>query len=195
MRKMGNRFLFCLAAQNLALLFFPGVLEAGKAHNASSEFPTEVIWQSLGFIILLILLVKFLKKPISASLRKRREDIKLSFDQLLHKKEEMETHIAAWERKINSLSQEIAEFHHKITAEAEAERQRIIAHAQQEGEHIKKQAQIVAEQELIKAIMSLKKETVDLATIMAQDLIKKVFQPSDQERLVKDFIKQLGAKA
>ncbi len=69
----------------------------------------------------------------------------------------METHIAAWERKINSLSQEIAEFHHKITAEAEAERQRIIAHAQQEGEHIKKQAQIVAEQELIKAIMYFKK--------------------------------------
>ncbi len=41
MRKMGNRFLFCLAAQNLALLFFPGVLEAGKAHNASSEFPNR----------------------------------------------------------------------------------------------------------------------------------------------------------
>lgn len=195
MRKMANRFLFCLAAQKLTLLFSPCAIEAGMAHNASSGFPTEVIWQSLGFIILLILLIKFLKKPISASLKKRREEIKISFDQLLHRKEEMETQLAEWERKINSLSQEIAEFHHKIAAEGKAERQRIIAHAQQEGEHIKRQAQIVAEQELIKAIMSLKKETVDLATAMAQDLIKKVFQPSDQERLVKEFIKQLGAKA
>lgn len=195
MRKMRNWFLFCLGALNLALIFFPCPLEASKAPHPSSGFPLEVIWQGLGFIILLILLIKFLKKPISTSLRKRREAVKLSFDQLLHKKEEMEAQIAEWEKKINSLSQEIAQFHHKITAEGEAERQRIIAHAQKEGEHIKRQAQIVAEQELIKAIMALKKETVDLAMTMAQDLIKNVFQPSDQERLVKEFIKQLGAKA
>lgn len=195
MNKMGNRFLFCLAAANLTFLFSPGALEASPANNPSSGFPTEVIWQSVGFIILLILLIKFLKKPISASLKKRREEIKLSFDQLLHKKEEMDAHMAEWERKINYLSQEIAEFHHKITAEGELERQRIIDHARKEAEHIKNQAQIVAEQELIKAIRSLKKETVDLATTMAQDLIKNVFQPSDQERLIKEFIKQLGAKA
>ncbi|MGB9698077.1 MAG: hypothetical protein ACPL5I_01720 [Thermodesulfobacteriota bacterium] len=155
----------------------------------------EVIWQGLGFIILLIVLTKFLKKPISASLKKRREEIKQSFDQLRQKKEEMEANIAEWERKINSLSQEIVELHRQIIAEGEAERERIIAHAQQEGEHLKKQAHIVAEQELIKAIRSLKKETVDLATTMAQDLLKNVFQPSDQERLVKEFIKQLGAMA
>lgn len=195
MSKVGNRFLFYLAAPNLTLLFSPCTFEASTANNPSSGFPTEVIWQGLGFIILLILLIKFLKKPVKASLKKKREDIKLSFDQLLQKKEEMEAHIAEWERKINSLSKEIDEFRHKITAEGELERQRIIDHARQEAEHIKNQAQIVAEQELIKAIRSLKKETVDLAITMAQDLIKNVFQPSDQERLVKEFIKQLGAKA
>ncbi len=195
MRKMGNRFLFCLAAQNLALLFLPSALAASKGPNPSSGFPMEVIWQSIGFIILLIILIKFLKKPISSALKKRREEIKQSFDQLMQRKEEMEANIAEWEKKINSLSQEIAKLHQQITAEGEAERERIIAHAQQEGEHIKKQAHIVAEQELIKAIMALKKETVDLATAMAQDLLKNVLQPSDQERLVKEFIKQLGAQA
>lgn len=192
MRKVRNWFLFCLVSHTFTLIFSPCLLEASQTHPPGSGFPLEVIWQSIGFIILLILLIKFLKKPISTSLRKRREEVKLSFDQLLHKKEEMATQIAEWGKKINSLSQEIAQFHHQIIAEGEAERQRIIAHAQKEGEHIKRQAQIVAEQELIKAIRSLKKETVDLATTMAQDLIKSVFQPSDQERLVKEFIKQLG---
>ncbi len=194
MRRIWDSFLLHLVAQIFALPFSPFIVEASKAPDPGSGLPREVIWQAIGFIILLILLIKFFKEPVSASLKKRREELKISIDELRHRKREVEAQLAEWERKISFLDQEIAELHQKIITEGEIERQRIIAHAQEEGEHIKRQAQIVAEQELIKALLVLKKETVDLATSMAQDLLKKVFQPSDQERLVKEFIKQLEAK-
>ncbi len=193
MKKIWDSFLFYFVAQILAIPFFPFILEASRAHDPDSGFPMEIIWQAIGFIILLILLIKFFKKPISASLKKRREEIKIFLDELRHKKKEVEDQLVEWEKKISLLDQEIAELHQKIIAEGEIERQRIIAHAQEEGEHIKRQAQIVAEQELIKALLELKKETVNLAASLAHDLLKKVFQPNDQERLVKEFIKQLEA--
>lgn len=177
----------------VVILFWPALLWAKSSASPGSGFSNEVLWQSISFFLLLILLVKFFKKPIKASLARRREEIKTAFDQLIQKEKEAEAQITAWERKLNSLSQEIAELHQKIIAEGEAERERIIAHAQEQGEHIKKQAQIVAEQELKKALAVLKKETVDLAIVLAQDMIKGAMQPKDQMRLVKEFIGQIGA--
>lgn len=174
------------------IIIVSGTGWAGNSPSQSPGFSGEVFWQSISFFLFIILLVKFLKKPVKASLEKRREEIKASFDQLIQREKEAEAEIEAWERKLNSLNQEIALMHQRIIAEGEAEGKRIITHALEEGENIKKQAQIVAEQEYKKALKALKKETVDLAITMAQDLLKKVIQEKDQERLIKEFIGQMG---
>ncbi len=148
----------------------------------------NVIWQIIAFVLLVIFLVKVLKKPMMTFLVKRKEEVKNSLDQAKKKEMEAQRLLGEWEKKIESLSQEITALHQAIQREGEMERQRIVARAQEEGERIRKQAQVIAEQEVKKARASLKKEMVELSIEWAENLLKKAIQPQDQERLVKEYI-------
>jgi len=176
----------------------PGILSVGFSPDdlwaaaGSGGITGDVFWQFVSFVLLLILLSFFLKKPLRAFLMKRREEIEKFLEQSAKKEEESRAQFLQWERKLNSLSQEIRELHQKISQEGELECKRIIERALEEGDGIRKQAQVVAEQEVKKARAALKKEMVDLSVELAEKLLKEATQPQDQERLVKEYIGKIG---
>jgi F-type H+-transporting ATPase subunit b len=161
---------------------------AGSGEGISGE----VFWQIISFVLLVILLARFLKKPIHSFLGQRQEAIKNSLEQAARKETDSQTQLEEWERKISLLRQEIADLHQRISQEGEAERKRIIERALEEGERIRKQAQVVAEQEVKKARTALRKEMVDLSLELAEKILQEATQPKDQERLVKEFIGKMG---
>jgi F-type H+-transporting ATPase subunit b len=158
------------------------------ASEGGGRISGEVFWQVVSFVLLVILLAYVMKKPVRFFLIKRREDIKNSLEQSAKKEEESRKNSEDWEKKIISLSQEIADLHKKISEEGEAERQRIIEKAVEEGDRIRKQAQVIAEQEVKKARSALRKEMVDLSVELAERLLKECTQPQDQERLVREYL-------
>ena len=152
----------------------------------------EVFWQIISFILLATLLIRFLKKPVLSFLGQRQEQIKNSLERAARKETESQTQLEVWERKISVLSQEISDLHQRISREGETERKRIIEHALEEGDRIRKQALIVAEQEVKKARAALKREMVDLSLELAEKLLQEATHSQDQERLVKEFIGKMG---
>lgn len=158
------------------------------ASEGGGGFSFDVIWQVIAFILLVVLLVKVAKKPVFALLAKRKEEIRNSLDLATKKESEAKRILVDWEKKLEWMAQEIAELQQTIKREGEAERQRIIDRAKEEGERIQKQTQVIAEQEVKKARASLKKEMVDLSVELAENLLKEAIQPQDQERLVKEYI-------
>ena len=158
------------------------------ASGGGSRISGEVFWQVVSFVLLVILLAYVLKKPVRFFLMKRRKDIENSLEQSAKKEEQSRKNSENWERKLNSLSQEIADLHKKISQEGEAERQRIIEKALEEGDRIRKQAQVIAEQEVKKARSALRNEMVDLSVELAEGLLREYTQPQDQERLVQEYI-------
>ena len=152
----------------------------------------EVFWQIISFILLAILLIRFLKKPVLSFLGQRQEQIKNSLERAARKETESQTQLEVWEKKLSALSQEISDLHQRISREGETERKRIIEHALEEGDRIRKQALIVAEQEVKKARAALKKEMVDLSLELAEKLLQEATHSKDQERLVKEFIGKMG---
>ena len=158
------------------------------ASGGESRISGEVFWQVVSFVLLVILLAYVLKKPVRLFLTKRREEIKNSLEQSARKEDESRENFEDWERKLNSLSQEISELHKRISQEGEAERQKIIGKALEEGDRIRKQAQVIAEQEVKKARSALRKEMVDLSVELAGRLLKECTQAQDQERLVREYI-------
>lgn len=158
------------------------------ASGGGSRISGEVFWQVVSFVLLVILLAYVLKRPVRLFLMKRQDDIKNSLEQSAKKEEESRKNFESWERKLNSLSQEIAELHQKISQEGEVERQRIIERALEEGDRIQKQARVVAEQEVKKARSALRREMVDLSVELTEKLLKESTQPQDQERLVREYI-------
>ncbi|MGD0623389.1 MAG: F0F1 ATP synthase subunit B [Thermodesulfobacteriota bacterium] len=148
----------------------------------------EVFWQIISFVLLLFLLTYFLKNPVRTFLKNRREGIKNSLEQSAKKEEESQKEFENWEDKFNLLRQEVADLHQKISQEGKVERKRIIARAEEEGDRIRQQAQVVAEQEVKKARAALRKEMVDLSVELAEKLLKEATQPQDQGRLVREYI-------
>ena len=180
-----KKIIRCCWLSTLGLFFSEGNLWASGGEGG---FPLDVIWQSIAFIFLVFFLVKILKKPILALLAKRRGEVRNSLEQAKKKEIEAQRLLGDWEKKLESMSQEITELHQTIRQEGETERQKIIERAREEEERIRKQAQVIAEQEVKKARASLKKEMVDLSIALAENLLKKTIQPQDQERLVKEYI-------
>jgi F-type H+-transporting ATPase subunit b len=158
------------------------------ASGGESRISGEVFWQVVSFVLLVTLLASVLKKPVRLFLTKRREEIKNSLEQSGKKEDESRKNSENWERKLNSVSLEISELHKKISQEGEAERQKIIEKALEEGNRIRKQAQVIAKQEVKKARFALRKEMVDLSVELAERLLKECIHPQDQERLIREYI-------
>lgn len=151
-------------------------------------FSSEVIWQIISLVLLIVLLSRFVKKPLAAFLSGRQAEVQNAIEQSARKKEEAEALLSEWQRKVDSLGREIQDLHQRIRAEGEAEQKKIVSRAQEEGERIRQQAGVIAEQELTKVRAALKKEMVDLSVELAEKLLKEAIQPQDQERLIQEYI-------
>ena len=163
-------------------------LWASAAGGEKGRFSGEVIWQIIALVLLIVLLGRFVKKPLASFLSQRQEEVKNAIEQSARKKEEAEALLSEWQRKVDSLNQEVNELHQRIRNEGEAEQKKIVARAKEEGDRIRQQAGIIAEQELAKARAALKREMVDLSVELAEKLLKEAIKPQDQERLIQEYI-------
>ena len=165
-----------------------GAAELWASGGEKGEFSSAVIWQIVAFVLLIALLSRFVKKPLASFLSGRQGEVQIAIEQAARKKEEAEALLTEWQRKVDSLSQEVTELHQRIRADGEAEQKKIVGRAKEEGERIRKQADIIAEQELAKARVALKKDMVDLSVELAEKLLKEAIKPQDQERLIREYI-------
>ncbi len=162
--------------------------DAWASEGKGGGFSSAVIWQIVSFVLLILLLVRFTKKPLASFLSHRQEEIQNAMAQSARKKGEAAALLAEWQKKVDSLNQEVQDLHQKIRDEGEAERKKIVSRAQEESERIRLQAGVIAEQELFKARAALKKEMVDLSVDLAERLLKDTMKPQDQERLIQEYI-------
>lgn len=166
-------------------------LSPAPAWAAEGGLTGEFFWQVFSFVLLVILLSRFLKKPARAYLAKRREEIRTSLEQVIQKEAISQAQLEEWEGRLAGLDREIAELKENIRREGEEERRRIIQRAEEERGRIREQAQLVGEQEVTKAQQGLKKEMIDLSVNLAERLLKEAIRPEDQERLVKEFVEKV----
>ena len=183
--KRTTRFLRILA---FSLPVLAGTVDLWASGGEKGEFSSAVIWQTIAFVLLIVLLSRFVKKPLASFLSGRQEEVQNAIKQSARKKEEAEALLSEWQRKVDSLNQEVKELHQRIRAEGEAEQKKIVSRAKEEGERIRQQAGVIAEQELIKARAALKREMVDLSVELAERLLKEAIKPQDQERLIEEYI-------
>ncbi|MBP1714432.1 MAG: atpF [Deltaproteobacteria bacterium] len=171
-----------------SLTMLAGTADLWASGGEKGEFSSAVIWQIIAFVLLIVILSRFAKKPLASFLSRRQAEVQSAIEQSARKKEEAEVLLSEWQRKVNSLNQEVEELHQRIRAEGEAEQKKIVSRAKEEGERIRQQAGVITEQEVAKARAALKKEMVDLSVALAEKLLKEAIKPQDQERLIREYI-------
>ena len=191
MREKGALPLLCAAS----LLALQGVCWAaeGGGHGGGLNW-TDFAYRSVAFVILVAILVKLLKKPISTFFSSRREEIQQLLAELESKRLETEKRSAEYKTRLAALEDETKKIVAELVAEGEAERQKIIDAAHKQADYIKQQARLSIQQEIKAAKESLQEEIGELTVAAAEKILRKNLQPGDQDRLVRDFMTRVEAK-
>ncbi len=148
----------------------------------------DFTYRTVAFVIVVGILVKLLRKPVSSFLSGRREEIQRLLAELDAKTAEAKVEHARVQAKLASLEAETRKIVDELIAEGEAEKEKIVKAAHREAEYIQQQAQVAIQQEIQAARDSLKDEVADLSIAAAQDLIRKKMKADDQQRLVHEFM-------
>lgn len=163
----------------------------GAHHGVTKGQVMSFIWHCLNFSILVVVLVKYLRRPISEALRARTESIRSSFEELEAKKREAERKYAEYEKKLAGLDAEAKRILAAFIEQGQAEKEKIISQAHEAADRIKAQAELYIAQELAKARSQLQLEATEMAARMAEELVRKNMTIQDHHRLISEYLERV----
>lgn len=163
--------------------------EAGASHTG------DLLWQLLNLAILLAVLGYFARTPVQKFFAERRSRIRGDLDEAASLLAEAERRYSEWQHKLIDLDEELARIRADGRRRAEAERDAILADAQVAAERIHRNAVATVEQELRRAQSALRDEAAQLATELAERLLRERLRDGDRERLLDEFITRISAES
>jgi F-type H+-transporting ATPase subunit b len=191
--------LFHISLLALAVLALAGMAYASSgaeaAHGGGSLSPAklkDLLWRVLNFAVLLVVLIKVLSKPIANGLRARQQSIKEQFADLEERKAEADKAYQTFEEKLAAIDSEVNDIIQSAVAQGEAEKERVIEEANRAAADIKRQAEMAIQHELTEAKLRLREEVASQAVVMAEELIRKNLQETDQVQLIEDYLAKVG---
>ena len=149
--------------------------------------------RAMNFAALLIILVKFLKKPMVDALSGRRQGIADQIDFLNSRKTEVEKNYQKCEEKLSQIDAQVTNILENAKAQAESLKAKIIAEGERASEEMKRKAELSIQFELSEARAKLQSEVADQASLMAEELIKNNLQESDHSAIVEGYLEKVGA--
>lgn len=166
---------------------------AGDAHHASSEvLLKDFIYRTINFAALVGIVFYFVAKPFKKSMADRKQKIEADLKEARTARAEAEAKFKEVTLKLQKASEEIEKVRLSIHDEGEAEKNKIIANARQAADKIRSEAEKMAAREIEKARAELRKEASRLAIALAEELIRKNITAEDQERLVSEYLANVG---
>ena len=166
----------------------------GHSHALTHLQIMNFIWHCLNFTLLVLILLKYLKKPIADAVKDRSDSIAKAFEDLEIKKAEAEKRYSEYEKKLSGMDQEAKKILDSFLKQGEAEKEKIITQAQQTAERIKTQAESYVQQELSKAKKELQDEVANVAVKMAEEIVRKNLTEQDHSKLISEYLERVVHK-
>lgn len=178
-----------LAAATVVFLLVSSALAAsggGGGHHGPSW--TLTLLACANFAIYAFLMRRFAWPPIRDYLQERRSTVVNALEAAQRAKNEAERLKSQFELRMRSLESEAERAREEILALAQVEAKRAVEQAERTAEIIRRDARLVADQEVARARRILQDEAVEQVTRLASMLIAKDLRPEDQERFVREFL-------
>ncbi|MBW3624797.1 MAG: F0F1 ATP synthase subunit B [Armatimonadetes bacterium] len=188
-----KRYLTGLLA--FALASSPKIVLAAAAEGGGilNIDPRALVIQICGFVILFLLLKKFLFGPLQNAMATRREEIQTTYTRLEEQQDALGRRQNDLERQIADIEAERRNRIQEGANEGQALREEILQDAQQQATQIIEQGRQMIRMEQEKAIATLREEMADLAVRAAERLIEENLNEDRHRRLVSDFITRVGS--
>jgi F-type H+-transporting ATPase subunit b len=163
------------------------------AHETPQINVKSLALQLLNFGVLIFVLVKFGGPAIGKALAARHQQLKADLAAASAARAEAEARLAQQEARLAALEQEIEGIRTGVKAEAEAEKTRLIAMAEERAKRIREETTFVLEQQVKEAEERLRREVALASVNLAEQMVKKSLVAADQQRLVDTFVTDVAA--
>ncbi|HEY7677887.1 MAG TPA: F0F1 ATP synthase subunit B [Candidatus Methylomirabilis sp.] len=184
------------AAAAAAAWVTPGLLFAaaeGEKHEPGIiNLDKSMLLQVVNLLILLVVLRKFLFKPLVQFLAKRAEGIKQSLDEARLAREAAAKAQEEYRAQVAATQREAAAMREQVQREVEEERQRLLKTSRDEAQRLVGEARAAIDQEARRARAQLREEAVNLSVAVAERLLERALTAEDQRRLAEKYVREVG---
>lgn len=150
--------------------------------------PGVVIWTWVAFILVLIVLGKSTWKIIIKGLNARAEKIQADLKEAEKIRETAKKSLAAYREQIDNAKNEASSIIENARIEAGRVREKIISSAREEAEANKNKIMLEIDRAKEEVTNNMRKQTVDIAVVMAEKILKRNITKEDNQALIDEFI-------
>ncbi len=152
---------------------------------------SNMVWQIVNFLVLLVLLTKFLFIPLFKVIDERSEKIQAELNDAAESKDEAAKLVTQYQSKIDSARDEAANIVVEAEKRGNERREEIVAEAREEAKRIKERAMEEIDQAKRQALSHLRDEVSDISLLIAQKFLTESVDSKLHQNLVEEFVNQL----
>ncbi|VTX58363.1 F0F1 ATP synthase subunit B [Fusobacterium vincentii] len=149
-------------------------------------------WQIINFFLLLFIVKKYFKEPISKIINERKQKIEAELVEATKNKKESEQLLKNAEAQINTSRKEAIEIVKAAQRKAEEEAHNLIKEARENRENILKTTELEVTKIKNDAKEELGREVKNLAAELAEKIIKEKVDDTQEISLIDKFIAEVG---
>lgn len=156
--------------------------------------PKVMAAQVTGFIILWIILARYLFKPVLAFLDERQRQIRLAIDNANDERTKAEQLREEFERRMAGIEAEARARVQAAVKEANVAKEEILTEARNRAESILQRGREDLAREREKILTQLREEVVNISLAAASKVIEEALDEERHRKLVSNFIEKLEAQ-
>lgn len=154
--------------------------------------PWTIILQILNLLLQMYLFKRFLLKPVQKILAQRQALANEDLDAAAAARAEAESAREEYEKHLTGAREEAASLVRSAAQTAQTRSEQIIMEAKEEAAAIRAKASNDIAQERKNAVNEIKDEISGIAVSIASKVVEKEISEADHEKLIQDFIDQMG---
>ncbi|WP_339226523.1 F0F1 ATP synthase subunit B [Oceanobacillus sp. FSL K6-2867] len=152
----------------------------------------DMLVQLFFFIVLLALLKKFAWGPLMNMMEKREEYVAGEIEAAEKSRLEAEKASKEAAAQLNQVREEAQKMIEDAKAAGVRQEQDIVEAARKEADRLIQAAQADIQNEKERALQALQDKVASLSVLIASKVIEKEISAQDQEKLINDYIKEVG---
>jgi len=164
----------------------------GEVQEFVSLTPWTMIFEVVNLLIVMLILKKFLFKPVNTVLEQRQAEIGGMYQKAEDAQKEAQALKQAYDERMSGARKEADEL---IVAAQDSARRRgdeIVEDARDEAVQLRRRAEEDIELQKRKALREARDELADMAVDIAGKVVEREVTREDHDRLVEEFIKSAG---
>jgi F-type H+-transporting ATPase subunit b len=158
------------------------------------EEPPPFLASLINFGLLVLIVVRFGKKPISDALVKRKDTIMREIDDAQRLRKAAEQRLGEYEARLAKIGEELERVRREFREQGERDKERLVVEAKERRERMQKDTELLLSQEAKQLRQDLMAEISTEAARLAADMLGKGMTLGDHDRFAEAFLTQLRAR-